>query len=154
MIVSFELDPSDFSIIDITSEGSSIINNRFILSAINRGIYTCISKSNQDFSKNMHSVSLPTIPEQMKILESRKGKDRFKVSSEEQFNHIIGKLSSDKFDTSKLRFNELDKEIEVYCPVHNEWKPVSLITNSDCKSCNEAKLVTSIKGLLLNQNSK
>lgn len=152
MIVSFELDPSNFDIIDVTLEGSSIINNRFVLSAINRGIYMCITNANQGLTDSRHNVSLPTIPDQMKTLESRKGGNRFKVSSKEDFDQIVQKLSSDKFDVSKLRFSEANQEIEVYCPVHNEWKPISLITNQDCKSCNEAKLITSIKSLLLNSS--
>lgn len=65
--------------------------------------------------------------------------------SMETFHTILKREPSLK---SKIRLNN-ERIIEVYCEKHGTWKSLSSITNSDCTSCNEAKILSDIKSLMV-----
>lgn len=137
MYISIEVDPSDFSIIDVVYDGNSVLSDDKTLRKLNQQLVKVLLKDNNN---------RPRLPK----IQDKYLPENF-TTDYESYLRLVTKL---KIPEDTIRYDFNTSRIEIFCPKHEHWKFVDTITKSDCKTCNENRLVKYIKKELLVNNKK
>ena len=78
------------------------------------------------------------------------------LKTKEQFINDAQKVHGNKYDYSKVEYNNCKEKVKIICPIHGifEQTPDSHISGSGCPQCRESKLEMEIVSFLNNCNIK